>query len=93
MYNKEKNWVSNLPISYLGAVAHQEETDPGTHRLAGIIQVTEAIQVAEEVPEAGTTQRPVVEAVETVETVSISCRLMNGRRVPDSHPITGLTPN
>ena len=40
MYNKEKNWVSNLPISYLGAVAHQEETDPGTHRLAGIIQVT-----------------------------------------------------
>ena len=44
MYNKEKNWVSNLPISYLGAVAHQEETDPGTHRLAGIIQVTEAIQ-------------------------------------------------
>ena len=55
-YNKEKNWVSNLPISYLGAVAHQEETDPGTHRLAGIIQVTEAIQVAEEVPEAGTTQ-------------------------------------
>ena len=47
-YNKEKNWVSNLPISYLGAVAHQEETDPGTHRLAGIIQVTEAIQVAEE---------------------------------------------
>lgn len=89
-YNKEKNWVSNLPISYLGAVAHQEETDPGTHRLAGIIQVTEAIQVAEEVPEAGTTQRPVVEAVEKV---SISRRLMNGQRAPDSHPITGLIPN
>ena len=90
MYNKEKNWVSNLPISYLGAVAHQEETDPGTHRLAGIIQVTEAIQVAEEVLEAGTTQRPVVEAVETV---SISHPLMKRRKVPDSHPITGLTRN
>ena len=60
------------------------------HRLAGIIQVTEAIQVAEEVPEAGTTQRQVVEAVETV---SISRRLMNGQRAPDSHPITGLIPN
>ena len=86
-YNKEKNGVSNLPISYLGAVAHQEETDPGTHRLAGIIQVTEAIQVAEEVPEAGTTQRPVVEAVETV---SISHRPMNGRKALDSPGITGL---
>ena len=36
------------------------------------------------------TQCPVVEAVETV---SISRRLMNGQRAPDSHPITGLIPN
>ena len=79
-----------LPISYPGAVAHQEETDPGTQRLTEVIPVTGAIQVAEEVPEAGTTQRPVEEAVETV---SISRRLMNGRRAPDSHPITGLTQN
>ena len=78
-----------LPKSY-PEVAHQEETNPGTHRLTEVIQVTGAIQVAEEVTEAGTTQRPVVEAVETV---SISRRLMNGRRTPDSHPITGLTPN
>ena len=78
-----------LPKSY-PEVAHQEETNPGTHRLTEVIQVTGAIQVAEEVTEAGTTQRPVVEAVETV---SISRRLMNGQRAPDSHPITGLIPN
>ena len=71
-------------------MAHQEKTDPGTHRLTEVIQVTGAIQVAEAVPEAGTTQRPVVEAVETV---SIRRRLMNGQRAPDSHPITGLIPN
>ena len=79
-----------LPISYPGAVAHPEETDPGTPRLTEVIQVTGDIQVAEAVPEVGTTQPPMVEAVETV---SISRRLMNGRRAPDSHPITGLIPN
>lgn len=61
-----------LPISY-PEVAHQEETDPGTHRLTEVIQVTGAIQVVEAVSEAGTTQHPVVEAVETV---SISHPLM-----------------
>ena len=30
---------------------------------------------------------------QAVETVSISRRLMNGQRAPDSHPITGLIPN
>ena len=79
-----------LPISYPGAVAHPEKTDPGTHRLTEVIQATGAIQVVEAVSEEGTTQRPVVEAVETV---SIRHRLMNGRRASDSHPITGLIPN
>ena len=87
MYNKEKNWVSNLPISYLGAVAHQEETDSGTHRLAGIIQVTEAIQVEEVMLETGNIHHP---AEEAVKVIFIGHRPMNGRKALDSPGITGL---
>ena len=77
----------HLPISYPGAVAHPEETDPGTQRQ------TEAIrsEAEEEVPEAKFTRHPEAEA--TAGTIPASHPLMKRRKVPDSHPITGLTRN
>lgn len=69
------------------AVHQAEETDLETHHQ------TEAIlaEAEEEVPEEEPIVHPVEE--ETAGTIPVSHLLMKRRKVPDSHPITGLTRN
>lgn len=75
-------------MSYPEMAVHQvEKTDLGTHRQTEAIRA----EAEEEVPEAESIVHPVEE--ETAGTIPVSHPLMKRRKAPDSHPITGLTPN
>ena len=73
---------------YPEVVVHQaEETDLETHRQTEAIRA----EAEEEVPEAEAIVHPV--EVETAGTIPVSYPHMKRRKVPDSHPITGLAQN
>ena len=64
-----------------------EETNLETHRQTEDIR----LEAEEEVPEAEAIVHPVEE--ETSGTIPVSHPHMKRRKVPDSHPIIGLTRN